>query len=304
MYNLNIKTITDFIIENKNHFKKIKNIPIHLFIVYIFPSISNISLYELTKGVKLLKESYNRRENEIQNLNTKNIKIDSEIQNLINQNIKIDNEIQNLINHNIKIDNEINILRTEIEKLKLNQNCKNGAKSSNTIYDINSNKKESEPKNINDIFDLVKYNNMNENEKEIYYFFSFHNNINNIINSNSTINSENLNHEIFNFIDNINMNNINNLNKPNIIYNRNINFENINSDLFNFIDNINLNNGNPINNNNSNNNNNLWNSSLEQTPEIHNLIFRLSLLKQNKNINNDNDIYNSIGNVNFNDINK
>ena len=237
----------------KSKFKNKQNIPIYLFIVYTLPSISNISIYDLNKDLKLLKEKDNIRENDIRNLVA---------------------EVKNLADKNKERDEEINNLRSEIQKMKLRHNPEAESKSSNVIDDKNNNNiKENKKQDIDEFFGLF---NSDKNETQNFSFYNNISNINSVNNNNTNFNNsnsnENLNNDVFNFIDNIisknninnenlnnnvyniidnfnsdNTNNINNINNINIISNNSIN-ENKNNDLIIFDDNINLNN-NSINNN-------------------------------------------------------
>ena len=83
--NIQLKKIQESKIQNlikayKSRFKNKKNIPIYLFIVYTLPSISNISIYDLSKDIQLLKERDNKRENEIKELVNEISNLRSEIQ--------------------------------------------------------------------------------------------------------------------------------------------------------------------------------------------------------------------------------
>ena len=237
----------------KSKFKNKQNIPIYLFIVYTLPSISNIAIYDLNKDLKLLKEKDNIRENDIR---------------------KLVAEVKNLADKNKERDEEINNLRSEIQKMKLRHNPEAESKSINVIDDKNNNNiKENKKQDIDEFFGLF---NSDKNETQNFSFYNNISNINSVNNNNTNFNNsnsnENLNNDVFNFIDNIisknninnenlnnnvyniidnfnsdNTNNINNINNINIISNNSIN-ENKNNDLIIFDDNINLNN-NSINNN-------------------------------------------------------
>ena len=219
--NINEDKIKNLIKAYKYKFKNNENIPIHLFIVYTLPTISNISLYDLSKNLQLIKE----------------------------EEIKRENVSKNLVN-------EINNLRSEMEKVKLSQVPQSEQKSINIIDDKNNNIKENKTKNIYEYFGLFNNNKNENNNFSLYDNITNINNVNNNINSNKSKN-ENLNNDIFNFIDNINSKN-------------SINNENLNINEFNFIDNINSNNPNI---NNIDNSNSISNNNINESKNNDLIIF-------------------------------
>ena len=251
-------TIQILIEAYKSKFKNKQKIPIYLFIVYTLPSISNISIYDLNKDLKLLKEKDNIRENDIRNLVA---------------------EVKNLAEKNKERDEEINNLRSEIQKMKLRHNPEAESKSSNVIDDKNNNNiKENKKQDIDEFFGLF---NSDKNETQNFSFYNNISNINSVNNNNTNFNNsnsnENLNNDVFNFIDNI-------------ISKNNINNENLNNNVYNIIDNFNSDNTNNI--NNINNINIISNNSINENKNNDLIIF-------DDNINLNNNIIN-INNINYN----
>ena len=89
----------------------LNNIPIHFFIVYELPSIANVSIFELQKEMKLLKENLAKKDTEIIDLNTKYDNLNNKYNEMmaIIKNINITNNKNNndMINKN-KIESKKN----------------------------------------------------------------------------------------------------------------------------------------------------------------------------------------------------
>jgi len=145
--NINTKTIIDFI-QNKN-FRFFQKIPVHFFIVYTLPAITNVSIYDLKKQLVLMKEKNKKRDEEINILKEKNQKRDEEIRNLKETNriilfemekLKKTHGVNMIEDYNIafKDNNEINInnkdKKPEIKGIKNNESIEN-----NEINLINNN---------------------------------------------------------------------------------------------------------------------------------------------------------------------
>ena len=190
--NINDKLILNFIHNNKYLWKIFVSIPIHFFIIYTLPSISNVSIMDLKNKVQKLEEQDKEKEKLIQKLLKEDKENKEEIQKLKEQN---------------------KMILLEIEKLKLQQN--NEAKVDLIGIESINNKIEKEKGNYDDggIFDFLKTQSYKENR--------INNDINEIINNNyfdfTAINKDynnvnnNANKNYNNTGNNINNNNLGNL---------------------------------------------------------------------------------------------
>ena len=250
--------IKQFINDNKNYWNDLnKNIPIHLFIVYTLPAITNISIYELKKEIQLLKQKDDVREKEMQSL-------EKEIQDLQETNKQILLEIQEL-----KINTKKDLGQNQIISADKNeQNDKIEKRNELNLYEElnkvfqnqNSRNDESINNNINNNIDYNNNNNYNINN--IYDFTS----LNNTMNNNNEFNNVNPTTNNINF--NISSTDDNNINNTNNGIHNNINID-INNNIMDTINNDVNNNITIIGNNNTNNNNEIGNLLIfEEEDEI------------------------------------
>ena len=125
--------------KNIYHLKALKNIPVHFFIVYVLPTITNISFYELKEEINELKEKDKKRGKEIEDLKEENKKREKEIEDLKEENKKREKEFEELkeINKNILI---------ELANLQNNQNIKDNMEKT---------KENNKISNVKDLFDLL-----------------------------------------------------------------------------------------------------------------------------------------------------
>ena len=139
--------IIDIMKKNIYHLKALKNIPVHFFIVYVLPTITNISFYELKEEINELKEKDKKRGKEIEDLKEENKKREKEIEDLKEENKKREKEFEELkeINKNILI---------ELANLQNNQNIKDNMEKT-----IENNK----ISDVNDVFDLLGNNKFGTN---------------------------------------------------------------------------------------------------------------------------------------------
>ena len=264
--------IKQFINDNKNYWNDLnKKIPIHLFIVYTLPAITNISIYELKKEIQLLKQKDDVREKEMQLLKQKDDVREKEMQSL-------EKEIQDLQETNKQILMEIQELKINTKKDlgqnqiisadKNEQNDKIEKRNELNLYEElnkvfqnqNSRNDESINNNINNNIDYNNNNNYNINN--IYDFTS----LNNTMNNNNEFNNVNPTTNNINF--NISSTDDNNINNTNNGIHNNINID-INNNIMDTINNDVNNNITIIGNNNTNNNNEIGNLLIfEEEDEI------------------------------------
>ena len=218
--NINDKLILYFIRNNKYLWKIFVSIPIHFFIIYTLPSISNVSIMDLKNKVQKLEEQDKENKEEIQILKEQDKENKEEIQILKEQDKEKEKLIQKLLKEDKENKEEIQKLKEqnkmillEIEKLKLQQN--NEAKVDLIGIESINNKIEKEKGNYDDggIFDFLKTQSYKENR--------INNDINEIINNNyfdfTAINKDynnvnnNANKNYNNTGNNINNNNLGNL---------------------------------------------------------------------------------------------
>lgn len=88
----------------------LNNIPIHFYIVYALPSITNVNIFELQKEIKLLKENLEKKNIEITDLNNKYNEILEILKNMNISNNKDNNKIELKKNEqcNTDFDNSLN----------------------------------------------------------------------------------------------------------------------------------------------------------------------------------------------------
>ena len=196
--NLNSNTIIDFINQNKKNWKLLEKIPIHLFIVYTLPAITNISIYDLKNKIQDLEKKDIQNENQIQELQKKDTQNEEKIK-------ELENKMKNLEKENRKILLELGIkaafnVENNLVDAKNENKILKGKKEG--IFDfLNIPNKENNDNNnefdINNIFDFTKKNNETINNN--FFDFNLVNNIDNNISSNFydfTKANNNLNYEL------------------------------------------------------------------------------------------------------------
>ena len=211
--NIKQNLIREFIEKNSANYSSVQHIPIHLYIVYTLPAITNISIFELKKDFDLLKEKAEKAENEINILREKDKQRENEIKNL----------------------------GLEIQRLMLYQKGEAEKKSNKKEEEKNSFEKEIKFNDANDIFNLFSCGSTKMKKSDN----SFEDNIIKNKNYDSLIynNNDNINNYSINFFDftrNTNdksNNNINNYNYENYVKN-----DISNNNFLNFFDNNSTNN--------------------------------------------------------------
>ena len=215
--NINENAMKNFITNNSDNWKSFREIPIHLFIVYTLPAITNISIYELKKGMQLLEGKNKETEDALKNMEKNYEDMEKKYED-------VKKELQELKDKNRQIMFEINVL-------KFNQNNAGGYNLNNTGDNDKNNKIKAnnddnifsfllpfDPK-VNQNTNVNQNNNINNNNNNNnnLFDFSIYNEVNNDIISNNNINDNN-NKDYFDFtIFNTDNNNNNDKNDNNII---------------------------------------------------------------------------------------
>lgn len=206
--NFNKITIQEFIEQNKKNWESLKNIPIHLFIVYTLPAISNNSIYDLRNKIKYLEVKGKQNEIKINEL---------EIKDKLNENkIKdLENKIKNLQDENQKIMSELGKRKSFNGETNLNNNenkeNENKVVEKGGIFDFlniinDENTYNNNEFSVDNFFDFTKNNNIisnndlfdynldnindNSTTTNFYDFTKFNNDPNYDIKNNNTINTE------------------------------------------------------------------------------------------------------------------
>ena len=209
--NLNSNTIKDFINQNKKNWELLEEIPIHLFIVYTLPAITNISIYDLKNKIQDLEKKDKQNENQIQELQKKDKQNENQIQELQKKGIQNESKIQELQKKDTQseekikeLENKMKNLEKENRKILLElgikaafniENNQINTENENNILEgekeeifdfLNILNKENNDNNnefdINNIFDFNKKNNETTNNN--FFDFNLDNNIDNNISSN------------------------------------------------------------------------------------------------------------------------
>ena len=237
---INSKIIIDFI-KNNNSRLYLK-IPVHFFIVYTIPAITNVSIYDLKRQLTLMKEENRKRDEEIKYLKETNRIILLEIEKLKKiQGVNIIEDYNNNITYkdnnlneddfefkNIEIQIDNRNKKLEIEGVKINE-----SKENNEINPIDNN-----IFNFVDDFNKIKKIDIDK-KREIKDAQ---------INNQNKENNQNfpIDNNIFNFVEDFNKIQIKDTDKKREIEGAKINNQNkennenipIDNNIFNFIDSV------------------------------------------------------------------
>ncbi len=188
-----------------------RDIPIHFFIIYTLPAITNIIIYDLKKQITSMKEDNKKREEdnkkreeENKKREDENKKREEENKKREDENKKREEEIKNLQKENKIILQEIANLKKIQNKNTIEENTNNTIFKDNNLIegDFTNKVEEKKPDDIKENLEnrgLFNYNQLEENN--IFNFIDNNNNGNKIkdsMNKNSDSNNANKNKIIFN----------------------------------------------------------------------------------------------------------